>query len=321
MDIQDLRIFARLARVESLSAVGSEFELSPATISKRLQALETELCVRVFDRSTRSICLTEEGGVLLSHVERILLDVDQAVAAVSANVESPRGRLRVSAPSSLGRGVLAPVVCAFITAYPKIELVVDMSDRIVSFPDGGYDVAIRSGKLEDSSLHARLLAPDPQVIAASPVYLEKHGTPESPEQLARHACLLLGDAQSWGFARDGRHTEVKVGGRLRSDDAELLRHAAIEGHGVLRTSHARVAEDLRRGLLVAVLTDHDSSRGSGIYAVYQSNRHVLPKLRVFIEFLADWFRGELRDGSLFGLAAGQMPSEQSLGSRLRAVKT
>lgn len=290
MDIQDLRIFARVARVQNLSAVGAEFDLSAGTISKRLQSLEGELSVRLFDRTTRAISITEEGQTLLAKVESTLRELDSAFAAIAVNVEQPRGRLRVSAPTSLGRGVIAPAVCAFMAQYADIEVQIDLSDRIISLPDGGYDVAIRTGELADSSLIAKRLAADPQVVVAAPTYLTARGTPAVPQDLSSHSCLALGDAQFWSFAKGEESTEVRVFGRLRSDNGELLRHAAIEGLGLLRISQARVADDVRAGLLRQVLEGYDAGVGSGIWVVYPSSRHVLPKLRVFLTFMAQWFR-------------------------------
>ncbi len=296
MDIQDLRIFARVARVGNLSAVGAEFELSAGTISKRLQSLEAELSVRLFDRTTRAISITEEGQTLLAQVERTLGDLDLAFAALAANVNRPRGRLRVSAPTSLGRDVIAPAICAFMAAYDDIEIQIDLTDRVVSMPEGGYDVAIRTGELADSSLIAKRLASDPQVVVAAPDYLAARGTPQVPQDLTKHSCLALGDAQYWSFARGDETTEVRVSGRLRSDNGELLRHAAVEGLGLLRISHARVADDLRAGLLQQVLEGYEASVGSGIWVVYPSSRHVLPKLRVFLTFLTQWFRDDRKHG-------------------------
>lgn len=292
MDIQDLRIFARVARVQNLSAVGAELDLSAGTISKRLQALEAELSVRLFDRTTRAISITEEGRTLLAQVERSLADLDVAFAAISANVKQPRGRLRVSAPTSLGRGVIAPAICAFMSAYEDIEVQIDLTDRLTSLPDGGYDVAIRTGVLEDSSLIAKRLAADPQVVVAAPAYLAAHGVPEAPQDLGRHICLGLGDTQHWSFAKGNSTIEVRVFGRLRSDNGELLRHAAVEGLGLLRISEARVADDLRAGRLQRVLAGYDAGVGSGVWIVYPSSRHVLPKLRVFLEFMTQWFRDD-----------------------------
>ncbi|MDX2155180.1 MAG: LysR family transcriptional regulator [Hyphomicrobiaceae bacterium] len=290
MDIQDLRIFARLARLQNLSAVGAEFELSAGTISKRLQALEAELSLRLFDRTTRSISITEEGAKLLADIERILDQLDDALAGVSAHVEQPKGRLRVSAPTSLVRGVIAPAICTFMLAYDEIELQIDLTDRTGGMADGGYDVAIRTGELEDSSLVAKRLAADPQVIVAAPRYLEDYGLPLCPEDLARHSCLLLGEGQYWRLERRGVPVDTRVSGRLRSDNSDLLRHAALEGLGVLRISRHLVADDIRAGLLQSILSDYDAGTRSAIWAVYPSSRHILPKLRVFVDFMTLWFR-------------------------------
>ncbi|MEZ5816739.1 MAG: LysR family transcriptional regulator [Hyphomicrobiaceae bacterium] len=291
MDIQDLKIFARVARLQNLSAVGAEFDLSAGTISKRLQALEAELSVRLFDRTTRSISMTEEGEKLLAGLEPVLDRLEFTLETVNANVLRPRGRLRISAPNSLGRGVIAPAICAFMKTYPGIEVHIDLTDRVVTFPDSGYDVAIRTRHLSDSSLIAKRLAPYPQVIVASPNYLAQHGVPRTPEDLAGdHACLVLGDEQQWTFKIGDDPTDVRIKARLRSDNGELLRHAAVEGLGILKIAHARVADALADGDLEQILPQFDAGWDSAIWAVYPSNRHLLPKLRVFLEFMSEWYK-------------------------------
>ncbi|MEZ5856862.1 MAG: LysR family transcriptional regulator [Hyphomicrobiaceae bacterium] len=301
MDVQDLRIFARVARIHNLTAVGAEFELSAGTISKRLQALESELCARLFDRTTRAISITAEGEALLEQVELVLEQLDGAIAGISENVANPRGKLRVSAPASLGRGVIAPAACVFMKAYPDIELQIDLTDRVVSLHDGGYDVAIRTGALEDSRLVAKRLAGDPQVIVAAPEYIAQRGRPCRPEDLAQHSCLMLGDGQQWRLHKRGKVFDIKVTGQLRSDNGELLRHAAIEGLGILRVAQSRVASEIERGLLVPLLSDYDAGNDAAIWAIYPSSRHILPKLRVFLDFMAAW----LRDPAVSSLAAAE----------------
>ena len=292
MDIQDMRIFARVAAVQNLSSVGAELGLTPGTISKRIQALEEELSVRLFDRTTRSIRITEEGATLLEFVERILGDVELARATVSAHADQPKGRLRISAPATFGRHVIAPAVCAFVARYPDIDIQVDLTDRFVNLQEEGYDVVIRAGTLADCTLKAKRLAPDPQVLVASPAYLARHAALLKPEDLTQHSCLVLGENATWSFAHKRGDISVRVNGRLRSDNGELLRHAAVEGHGILRVSELRVREDLRVGLLQRVLEGYDVATRSAIWALYPSARHVLPKLRVFLDFLGLWFREE-----------------------------
>lgn len=295
MDIQDMRIFARVAAVQNLSSVGCELGLTPGTISKRLQALERELSARLFDRTTRSIRITEEGAKLLEYVNRILTDLELARAAVGANVDKPRGRLRVSAPAMLGRYEMSPAICAFMSRYQDIEVQIDLTDRIVNLQEEGYDVAVRAGMLTDSGLRAKRLIDDPQIVVAAPCYLSLHGEPAHPLDLEQRCCLVHGDDSAWSFHAEGSVLDVHVSGRLRSDHGELLRHAAIEGLGLLKVSSLRVAEDIENGLLRRVLADFPVMPPSAIHAVYPGSQLVLPKLRVFLDFLAVWF-GDRRNG-------------------------
>ena len=294
MDIQDMCIFARVAAVQNLSAVGTELGLTPGTISKRIQALEDELRVRLFDRTTRSIRITEEGAKFLTHVERILAEIEGARAAVSANVDQPKGRIKISAPASLSR-FIEPAICAFMQIYPDIEVHIDLSDRIVNLQEEGYDVVVRTGALLDSNLIAKRLAPDRQIIAGSSAYLMKYGIPASPEELADHSCLVLGDVSQWTFERNGREIAVRVSGRLKSNNGDLLRHAAMEGHGLIRTSELRVAPFIKSGALCRVLPDYDVAAFSAIWALYPKSKYILPKLRVLLDFLGDWFRDVTAD--------------------------
>ena len=209
MDIQDMRIFARVAVVRNLSAVGAELGLTPGTISKRVQALEDHLGVRLFDRTTRSIRITEEGNILLGHVEHILAEIEAAKAAVGDKVSSPKGRLKISAPAALGRRFIAPAICSFMRRYPDITINIDLTDRMVNLHDDGYDVAIRTGILSDSALIAKQLMPDRHFVVASPDYLDKRGTPEDPEDLAEHDCLVLGDIWQWTFYKNFKQSSVQ----------------------------------------------------------------------------------------------------------------
>ncbi len=287
-----MRIFARVAAVQNLSSVGAELGLTPGTISKRLQALEEELSVRLFDRTTRSIRITEEGATFLGHVERILCELSMARAAVSANVNNPKGKLRISAPATLGRNVIAPAISRFASDFPAIDIHIDLTDRIVNLQEEGYDVVIRTGSLESSTLKAKRLADDPQILVAAPTYLEKHEPPVTPTDLSHHACLVLGETQVWTFHRNNEETPVRVAGRLRSDNGELLRYAALDGHGIVRLSRLRVLGDIERGLLRQVLPDYETASNSAVWALYPSTPHILPKLRVFLDFLGRWFRNE-----------------------------
>lgn len=291
-----MRIFARVAAVQNLSAVGIELGLTPGTISKRIQALEDELRARLFDRTTRSIRITEEGSAFLSHVERILSEIEAARASVDDKVSKPKGKLKIAAPACLGRRYVAPALCEFVRAYPEIDVQIDLYDRQVNLQEDGYDVAIRAGALSSSGLRAKRLVDDPQIVVAAPCYLDRHGAPQAPADLEQHCCLVHGDASLWTFMVDGTEQLVRVNGRLRSDNGSLLVHAAIEGLGILKLSSRRVADALADGLLVRVLPGCAVTPASAIYAVYPGSQLVLPKLRVFLDFLGVWF-GEARNGA------------------------
>ncbi|MCL4765769.1 MAG: LysR family transcriptional regulator [Hyphomicrobiaceae bacterium] len=290
MDIQDLRIFARVAAVQNLSSVGTELGLTPGTISKRIQALEDELHVRLFDRTTRSIRITEEGATFLSYVGRILVELESARASVGDFATRPKGKLKISAPASFGRLFVAPAISAFMGSYPEIEIHINMTDRVVNLQEEGYDVAIRTGLLTDSALIAKRLYADRQVVVASPAYLDAHGTPKTPADLSGHNCFVLGDNWQWSFCRGNDDITVRVSGRLRSNNGEVLRQAALDGHGLFQTSELRVREELATGQLVRVLAEFELLSSAAVWAVYPSSKHVLPKLRALLDFLAAWFR-------------------------------
>jgi DNA-binding transcriptional LysR family regulator len=307
MDIQDMRIFARVAAVQNLSAVGVELGLTPGTISKRIQALEDELSARLFDRTTRSIRITEEGATFLAHVERILAELDAARASVDDKVSKPKGKLKIAAPASLGRRYVAPAMCGFLRSYPEIELQVDLQDRQVNLQENGYDLAIRTGTLSDSSLIAKRLAPDRHVLAASPAYLARHGWPQRPEDLARHSCLTLAERWPWVLSKSGIETTIRTVGKLKSNDGELLCHAAIEGYGIIRASELEILSELRSGRLVQVMPDFEVAANAAVWALYPSAKHVLPRMRVLLDYLADWFR-DVRGDERVPVAASQLES-------------
>ena len=301
MDIQDMRIFARVAALQNLSAVGNELGLTPGTISKRIQALEGELSARLFDRTTRSIRITEEGATFLGHVERILAEIEAARASVDDTVNKPKGKLKIAAPAGLGRRYVAPALCAFLRDYPEIEAQVDLQDRVVNLQEDGYDLAIRTGSLSDSSVIAKRLAPDRHIIAAAPSYLARWGRPARPEDLSDHNCLVLGDRVQWPFARNGTETTVRVNGTLRSNNGELLCQAALDGSGIIRTSELEVLPELNSGQLVQVLADYEIMSNVAVWALYPSAKHMLPRMRVMLDFLTGWFR-DARVGARNGTA-------------------
>jgi len=318
MDIQDMRIFARVAAVQNLSAVGSELGLTPGTISKRLQALEDELSARLFDRTTRSIRITEEGTAFLAHVHRILSEIEAARASVDDKVTKPKGKLKIAAPACLGRRYVGPALCEFVRTFPEIDVQVDLHDRQVNLQEDGYDLAIRTGTLSDSSLIAKRLATDRQVIVASPAYLARAGRPLTPEDLASHQCLLLGETRQWTFSKSGVETAVRVTGAIRSNNGELLCRAAVDGLGLIRASELEVQCELTSGSLVQILTAYESAGDAALWALYPSAKHLLPRMRALLDFLANWFR-DTRGGGIAGVRGlAVVPEVGRGGIELRA---
>ena len=293
MDLKDLKIFARVAALQNLSAVAQELGVSAGTISKRIQALEDELGVRLIGRTTRSSRLTEEGRTFLARVERVLAEMDLAVDEIRANTGRPAGHISISVPASLLRQVINPALVSFVQTFPHIDVRVDISDDVANLHEQGYDAAIRTGTLADCTLKAKRLATDRVILVASPEYVAKHGAPQRPADLEKHTCLLQGDARTWMLYRDEEALTVRVSGRLVSDNGVFLLGAALDGAGVLRSSELAVLEELQSGALLQVLPDYELAQDAGIWAVYPNTKHTMPRLRVFLDHLADFCRDRL----------------------------
>ena len=310
MDIQDLLIFSRVSALQNLSQVGTELGLTPGTISKRIQALEEALAVRLFERTTRSIRITDEGRLFLEHVERILEELDSARTSMATSAGKPVGKLRVSAPQVIGRRYMAPALGGFLDLYPDIEVQLDCTDRQVNLHEEGYDIAIRSGALSDSTLIAKRLSTDRTVIAGSPDYFAANTQPQRPDDLQRHQCLMLGDTLAWPFGIGGQESGVRLTGRFRSDSNDILRVAALAGHGLIRSTEMNLASELASGKLTTVLSQFIDNSSTGVYALYVSGRHTLPRHRVFLDYMAEYFRTQRKDAEDKILAPSLDPDEQ-----------
>lgn len=289
--IQEMAIFARVVGAGSLSAAARELGLSPALVSRRLAALESRLGARLINRTTRSLHLTDDGATYYEACARVLADIEEADAAVSAGRVEPRGTLRVALPASFGHQHIAPLIPRFAERYPQIQLALSLSDRTVNLIEEGFDLAVRIAHLEDSSLTARKLAPNRRVVCASPGYLARQGTPRMPDELARHNCLTTTDfAMNWDYkAPDGKPGSVRVTGRYSCDNWEVLREWALAGLGIALKSTWDVHRLLVDGSLVEVCPGYTFHSDVAIYAVYPSRRFLPAKTRVFIDFLAESF--------------------------------
>lgn len=290
-----LEAFAKVAETQSFSEAARRLRQSKSAVSRHVAALEADLGARLFHRTTRSLTLTEAGRGYFARASRILADLEEADASVSQLQAAPRGHLRVNAPMSFGFLHLAPALGDFLALYPEVELDVTLTDRFIDLIDEGVDVAVRIGTLTDSSLVARRLAAIRRVLCASPDYLARRGVPQTPDDLKGHDCLSntnITVTREWRFIHpdDGKPWPVEVKGRMSANSGDMLRVAALRGHGFVHLPTFIVGEDLKAGTLVSVLEPY-ISQDLTLNAVYPTARHLSPKVRAFVDFLGQRFGG------------------------------
>ncbi len=291
--LSELTLFSLVAKNGSLSAAARELNVTPPAVSKRLAQLESRLGVRLLNRTTRRLSLTNEGEVYLANVRRILADIDELERVVSSSRAAPKGLLRVNATLGFGRTYIAPVVSAFAKRYPEVEVQLQLTDRPLNLAEEAFDVGIRFGELPDARLIARKVSTNRRFLCAAPAYLKKFGYPKVPDDLARHNCIVLRQNDAaygiWRFARGRKTDTVKVRGALSSNDGEVALTWALDGHGILMRAEWDIAKYLRSGRLQLVLEEY-SLPPADIHAVYPERHNLSAKVRVFVEFLVEQFK-------------------------------
>lgn len=285
-----LSAFVRTADLGSFVAAGRVLGLSPSAVGKAVARLENQLGVRLVQRSTRSLKLTEEGRAFHERCRRILDDLDDAQESLSRTREVPRGRVRLSCPV-IAYHFLVPVLPEFMARYPELGIDLDFSDRIVDLIEEGVDVAIRSGQLPDSRLMVRALRPFRLLLCASPTYLEHHGTPTRPRDLASHRGIAFrypnsGKLQDWPLRRSEGEAEPRIHHVMTCNNMEALCGAVARGLGIGCMPDFLVAEPLASGALMPILLDHLDLPGQ-FNLLWPSSRHLSPKVRVLVDFLAE----------------------------------
>lgn len=291
-DLTGMITFARVAELESFSAAARELKLSKSAVSKQISRLEDRLGLRLLNRTTRRLSLTEAGLTFYQGCRQVARAAEAAEQAVNRLAEAPRGSLRVNAPMSFGMRHVAPALSDLLARYPEMSIDLDLNDRIVDLVDEGYDVAIRIGRLEDSSLIARRLAPSRRLLCAAPGYLEVHGRPRHPQDLSEHNCLLYSyqnQGSQWRFRGADGVKQVKVEGRLRANNGEVLLEAALAGFGLTFMPTFLCGDAVRRGRLVSLLPAWRDSEEAAVHAVFPTSRNLVPKVRVFVDYLARRF--------------------------------
>ena len=292
--LSGLLAFVKTADLGSFVAAGRALEISASAVGKGVARLEQEVGVRLLQRSTRRIQLTDEGRLFHERSRRILDDLDDAQAMLSHAREVPRGRLRVSAPI-VGYHFLMPVIPDFLVRYPEVELDINFTDRTVDLIDEGVDVAIRSGDLPDSRLVSRPLNPFRLMLCASPAYLTRHDMPRAVRDLERHAAIRFrhpssGKLLDWPMAQPTADAETRLRTVLACNNMEAVLAAALRGLGIACMPDFLVREALADGRLLSVLDEQIGARGQ-FKALWPSSRHLSPKVRVFVDHLGKQLSG------------------------------
>ncbi|HXY98907.1 MAG TPA: LysR family transcriptional regulator [Stellaceae bacterium] len=293
--LTSLEVFVKVVEKENFAAAARELGLSPAMVSKHIQALEERLGARLLNRTTRRLSLTEVGRGYFERARQVLADLEDADRAASDLQAAPRGLLKVNAPFSFGIRHIGPAIAAYLAAYPEVSIDISLNDHYIDLLAEGVDLALRIGRLADSSLIARRLAPIRLVACAAPAYLARHGAPRAPKDLAEHRCLLYtyaSTADEWRFiGPDGEDAVVRVSGRLLANSGDIIVAAALDGLGIALTPTFMAGEHVQAGKLVTLLPGYAAPEAA-LYAVYPPGRHLSAKLRSFIDFLVARFGEE-----------------------------
>jgi DNA-binding transcriptional LysR family regulator len=293
--LKAIETFVAVAQRGSLTAAAKAEGVAPAIIGRRLDGLEEHLGVKLMVRTTRRINLTHEGSAFLEDCQRVLVDLANAEASVSAGGVKASGHLRITAPAGFGRRHVAPLVPHFRELHPEVSISLNLSDRVVDMAAEGYDCAVRVGDLPDSSLVSVRLADNRRLCVATPRYLQHHGTPKHPSELVKFDCLTLSSDASqtrgWAFqlpvSGEPGATEIthlRPGGPLDCSDGQVLREWCLAGYGIAWRSTWEVEADIAAGRLVAVL-EAFAAPPNGIYAVFPQRKHLALRVRLWIDFL------------------------------------
>jgi DNA-binding transcriptional LysR family regulator len=295
MDTLDLmRTFVAVADTQSFTGAGKRLGRSKALVSKHVGELEERLGVRLINRTTRSVQVTEIGRAYYERARALIAEFESLEEAIKAESGQPRGRLRITAPQTLGEMELIEMLNAFRARFPSLDVEVFLADRLVDLISEGFDLAIRVTTLQDSTLIARKLCDVRLLLCASPAYLTKNGTPRTPQDLTQTDCIVDSNIRwrdSWRFGPAGSENVVRVEPCLTVNSATAVHQALRLGHGVGFIPEFAVARDLREGRLVT-LFENETMQSLGIYLVYPHRMHLSAKVRAFIDFTANWYTPE-----------------------------
>ena len=290
--LTSMRVFSKVAKAGSFAAAAKELGLSRAMATKHVMQLENGLGIRLLNRTTRNLNLTEVGSVYLERCLQILDDMEEMELAVTRLQTEPRGVLKVTATPFFGSYHLAPAISAYMEVYPDVHVDLTLQSSYADLIEEGFDLAIHLDELQDSSLIARSLGTSQRVVCGAPRYFKMHGVPKTPEDLRKHNCLVnpsLAPRDQWQFNIPGGETSViKVSGNLQANVADALRIAALSGLGLVILPTYMVGQDIRKNRLHAVLTEYVPAPLE-IHAIYPHRKHLSAKVRTFVDFLHERF--------------------------------
>jgi DNA-binding transcriptional LysR family regulator len=292
-----------IIKAGNLSAAARALNSSPAAMSRGLSALESRLGVRLVTRTSRTFALTEEGQLFYERCERIVEEIAEAEAEASSQGKTVKGKLRIGAPMSIGRRLIAPLIARFVEKYPGIEAHLDLSDSGLDVIDDGLDVALRVGLPTDASVIAKKILSTRRAVCASPSYLKRHGIPRRPEDLQQHDCIRLVRGRrvmdTWSFQEDGKRFELTVSGALTTNSGEVMHNWVRAGRGIALKAVWDVQPDLEAGTLVECLREFWCDE-IDLFAICANRQHLFPRIRVFLDFISatlpEMVRKESRPG-------------------------
>ncbi|WNG59537.1 LysR family transcriptional regulator [Archangium gephyra] len=287
MDLNELLVFAKVVQAGSFTVAARGLRMPKSTVSRKVSELEERVGAQLLQRTTRKLRLTDVGQAYYEHCARIVAEAEQAELAVTRMQSAPHGLLRVTAPLTFS--FLGPIVAEFLKRYPEVQVELVCTDRSVDLMQEGFDLAVRAGRLADSSLIARKLGNVERVVVAAPSYLQERGVPKSPKDLERHDCLVFGagmEGNAWTLHSGNKSVQVTVRARLVVNEPDMLRAVAVAGAGIALLPTQPSDTDLTMGRLRRLLPDWSSS-GAPVHAVYPSTRHHSPKVMAFVDFLRE----------------------------------
>lgn len=277
--------FVAVTETQSFTNAAKRLGISTAQVSRQISALESRLATKLFHRTTRKVSVTEVGMIYFEHCRQVLDRLAEAERAISDLQTTPRGLLKITAPITYGEKTIAPIINDFMATYPELEVTTNLTNQRLDLVEQGYDLAIRLGLLEDSSMMAKKLGSRSQYVCASPAYLATFGVPHSLSELEQHHCLV-GTLECWRFQQDGKTKNIRVKGKLTCNSGHALTDAAIKGLGIIQLPDYYVLPYIEQGQLVPLLEPY-SPPVEGIWALYPNNRHLSPKVRLLLDYLEE----------------------------------